>query len=872
MNYTDLKILELGKNKFEGTIPEVIGYKLPKLQFMDLMYNQLNGSIPKSLGNCFALLYLAVDYNNLSGAIPREFTMLTRLQTLVLAANNFEGNIFPLLLNCTQLQFIGLAVNMFVGSIPTDIGLKLPNLQIFYAGGIQFHGVIPKSLGNCSQLSILDLSFNLLSVLELHENNFSGNLSRGIGNLSTRLSKLLLGGNNIIGNIPDEIGNLTELTNFNLSDNNVIGQVPSALGHLKNLQLLDLSSNKLQGSIPLEFKMLVNLVYLLLALNRISGEIPSNLGSLQQLTELQLSHNELTGRIPNAIGQCSRLLKIDLSCNSLTRNIPMEISNLSSLAFYLNFSHNSLIGRLPSLGRMKQVQAIDISANKLSGPIPGDIGRCSGLKYLNLAKNELGGMVPISIGQLKSLESIDVSFNEFSGPVPHSIANLTMLQHLNFSYNNLNGSVPNQGAFRNLSATSFLANPGLCAASGWLNLPNCNGSFGSVYKGLLSDKKLVAVKLFDRDPQNSYKHFVRECRVLRKIRHRNLVKVLSSSSAGDLRTLVLEFMSQGSLEQHLHRNEMQCSLSLKMMVNIALDVAHGMAYLHHDCSPPVVHCDLKPSNVLMDETMTAHVDDFGISRLFMSHVSASSSTSRLKGTTGYLVAEYGLGGEVSTKGDVYSFGILILEMVTRKRPIDGMFSRDNTLPRWVRSAFPEALEGVVDRELLVDQRTVGESSSSATPEITGEELESSDHGSCLLSFVGLGLQCVSENTGDRPTMREVESMLEKMVYGRAYGDLREHSSVQNLLTTSNRAVHPNVSTDERLTMSNVYLFDDGTAAAKAMEMCNNITRVPWDRGEIVLLQNAQANGVKVVMATDLLALTMLKPPGEFEMDIVVGSA
>ncbi|XP_057815575.2 probable LRR receptor-like serine/threonine-protein kinase At3g47570 [Cryptomeria japonica] len=365
-----------------------------------------------------------------------------------------------------------------------------------------------------------------------------------------------------------------------------------------------------------------------------------------------------------------------------------------------------------------------------------------------------------------------MSFNEFSGPVPHSIANFTMLQHLNFSYNKLNGSVPNQGAFRNLSATSFLANPGLCAASGWLNLPNCtssdknhdalntnillvasistffalccilgafyifyrrikrapiidslfgqgfmqissqelhkatqgfsaanllgNGSFGSVYKGLLSDKKLVAVKLFDRDPQNSYKHFVRECRVLRKIRHRNLVKVLSSSSAGDLRALVLEFMSQGSLEQHLHRAELQCSLSLKMMVNIALDVAHGMAYLHHDCSPPVVHCDLKPSNVLMDETMTAHVADFGISRLLMSPVSASSSTSRLKGTTGYLAPEYGLGGEVSTKGDVYSFRILILEMVTKKRPIDGMFSGDNTLPRWVRSAFPEALEGVVE--------------------------------------------------------------------------------------------------------------------------------------------------------------------------------
>ncbi|XP_059067239.1 putative receptor-like protein kinase At3g47110 [Cryptomeria japonica] len=284
-----------------------------------------------------------------------------------------------------------------------------------------------------------------------------------------------------------------------------------------------------------------------------------------------------------------------------------------------------------------------------------------------------------------------------------------MLSLLNFSYNNLSGSVPDQGAFRMLSATSFLGNPGLCAASGWLNLPNCTssarihsngfnrkvimvisistvlalycilgasyiffrktkrapfknslpgrgfmrissehlhraiegfsaanllgtGSFGSVYRGLLSDNTLVAVKVFDRDPPNSYKNFYEECRIMSKIRHQNLVKVLSCCSTSGFRALVLQFMSKGSLDQQLHQD---CRLSLKMRLNIALDVAHAMAYLHNDFSPPIVHCDLKPSNVLMDENMTAHVVDFGVAHLMTSTVSARSSTSKLKGTVGY---------------------------------------------------------------------------------------------------------------------------------------------------------------------------------------------------------------------------------------------
>ncbi|KAH9330820.1 hypothetical protein KI387_002928, partial [Taxus chinensis] len=167
-----------------------------------------------------------------------------------------------------------------------------------------------------------------------------------------------------------------------------------------------------------------------------------------------------------------------------------------------------------------------------------------------------------------------------------------------------------------------------------------------------------------------------ECKVLERIRHRNLTKIISAFSYPGLMGLVLPFASNGSLDKHLYPDrddQVLCELGLSERLKIAIDVAHGMEYLHHDCSPQVVHCDLKPSNVLLDSDMTALVTDFGISRLATipnSMDSASTTTFALKGSIGYIAPEYGVGGSVSAKGDVYSYGILILEMVIRKRPSD----------------------------------------------------------------------------------------------------------------------------------------------------------------------------------------------------------
>ncbi|GLJ28619.1 hypothetical protein SUGI_0563980 [Cryptomeria japonica] len=189
-----------------------------------------------------------------------------------------------------------------------------------------------------------------------------------------------------------------------------------------------------------------------------------------------------------------------------------------------------------------------------------------------------------------------------------------------------------------------------------------------------------------------------------------------------------------------------CKLGLSEFLSISVDVAHGMEYLHHDCPLQIVHCDLKPSNVLLDANMTALVTDFGISRLTTSNSidSLSSTTFALKGSIGYIAPEYGLGGSVSTKGDVYSFGVLILEMVTRKRPSDDMFVGDMSLHKWVRSAFSNRLAEIVDGELLRDMN------------------ENMEDDKCLISFINVGLLCSSESPRERPSMRDVAKALESL--------------------------------------------------------------------------------------------------------------
>ncbi|XP_024953782.2 probable LRR receptor-like serine/threonine-protein kinase At3g47570 [Citrus sinensis] len=268
------------------------------------------------------------------------------------------------------------------------------------------------------------------------------------------------------------------------------------------------------------------------------------------------------------------------------------------------------------------------------------------------------------------------------------------------------------------------------------------GSFGSVYKATLSDGTNVAIKVFHLQLERAFKSFDSECEILRNVRHRNLIKIISTCCNIDFKALVLEFMPNGSLEKWLYSHNY--FLDILERLNIMIDVGLALEYLHHGHSlAPVVHCDLKPSNILLDEDMVAHVSDFGISKLLGDGDDSVTQTMTMA-TIGYMAPEYGSEGIVSTKCDVYSYGVLLMETFTRKKPTDEMFIGEMSLRDWVNKSLSGELTQVIDANLARDEQSF---------------FVKMD---CLSSIMHLALDCCMESPDQRIYMTDAAAKLKKI--------------------------------------------------------------------------------------------------------------
>ncbi|RXH88412.1 hypothetical protein DVH24_000011 [Malus domestica] len=282
-----------------------------------------------------------------------------------------------------------------------------------------------------------------------------------------------------------------------------------------------------------------------------------------------------------------------------------------------------------------------------NGSEVGDMDSKLLLEYFDLHMHFLVN----SIGELRNLESFDVSGNRFFGRIPLSLNKSQTLTYQNLSFNYFEGMIPSGGIFEAVSYTSFLGNQHICGTLSHIhiNIPINN------MLGVLLDGTTIAVKVLHLQPGNSTKSFTRECQVLRSIRHINLTTIITACSLPDFKASVVPYMANGSLDSRLYQHS-------------KTDLSSGLAYLHHHSPVKVIHCDLKPSNVLLNDDMTALVSDFGIARLLIAGGGNSALGNMGNSTANMLSPEYAYGSNASTKGNVYSFGILVLEMVTRKRP------------------------------------------------------------------------------------------------------------------------------------------------------------------------------------------------------------
>ncbi|KAI4327914.1 hypothetical protein L6164_020323 [Bauhinia variegata] len=540
---------------------------------------------------------------------------------------------------------------------------------------------------------------------------------------------------------------------LDLRSYHLLGFISPYVGNLSFLRSLLLQHNRLKGAVPQELDHLSQLQQLSLTNNTLSGQIPTNLTSCSELRRLNLSWNGFIGKIPSEIGLLRKLEMLTIVSNNLTGKIPDSIGNLSSLTIF-HAAYNNLEGSIPDVSHLRNLTRIGVPGNKLVGTLFSSLYNMSSLILISAAENQFNGSLPDDIFlTLPNLQTFAIGSNHMVGPIPNSIMNISVLQQFDIGGNYFAGQVPRLGNLLDLTFLSLYSN----------NLGS--GSFGSVYKASLEPEYgVVAIKVLNLQKKGANSTFIAECNALRNIRHRNLVKILTCCSSIDyegneFKALIFEYMENGSLEKWLHlgtESAISQKLSLVQRVNTIIDVSSALHYLHHECEQPIIHCDLKPENVLLDHDMVAHVGDFGLARL-LSAINGipymQTSSIGIKGTLGYAPPEYGMNSDVSTQGDVYSYGILVLEMLTGRRPTDDMFKDGENLHSHVKTAYPDNLLQIVDPTIFHEE--LQQTATSAEGDKENLFLMPPDVEKIFVSLFRIGLGCSVESPKERMSMVNV---------------------------------------------------------------------------------------------------------------------
>ncbi|XP_073151314.1 probable LRR receptor-like serine/threonine-protein kinase At2g24230 [Henckelia pumila] len=761
---TKLEYLDLSNNKISALPSDF--WSLSSLKSLNLSYNQISGNLPNNIGNFGKLLSLDLSFNAFSGNIPESVSSITTLQALNLSNNMFESKVPSGITRCPRLVSVDLSANKLRGRLPEGFGAAFPNLKFLNLADNEISGRDSDFVG-----------MNSIVHLNISNNMFKGS---AVGVFEGPLEVIDLSRNQFQGHIAMVIVgstfNKSNLRYLDVSENQFSGEFGTDLNQAQNLIHLNLAHNRFTKQGYLNVHLLTNLEYLNLSETNLIGPIPSSISQLIHLRTLDLSKNHLSSHIPPLA--TDNLKVLDISYNNLTGGIPLMLIQKFHEMERVNFSYNNLSfcgsqisSEVLQTSFIGSVRSCPIAAN--SALFKRKSPRHRGLK---LALTLSLSMICLLVGLLflafrcrrktKLWVVKQKSFREeqvISGPFSFRTDSTTWVADvkqaasvpvvvfekplLNFSFADL------------LSATSHFDRGTLLA----------EGRFGPVYGGVLPGGIHVAVKVLVRGSTLTDEEAARELEHLGRIKHANLVPLAGYCLAGDRRIAIYEFMENGNLQNLLYdlplgvqvtedwsmdtwddeNNGIQnvgsegSVVTWKFRHNTALGMARALAFLHHGCSPPIIHRDVKASSVYLDSNLEPRLSDFGLAKIFGSELEDEIT----RGSPGYMPPEL-LDPERSSpktptpKSDVYGFGVVLFELITGKKPVGDDYpdEKEATLVSWVRGLVRKNKES-----WAIDTKIRG----------TAPDAQ-------IVEALKIGYLCTAEVPSKRPSMQQVVGLLKDL--------------------------------------------------------------------------------------------------------------
>lgn len=690
-NMESLEVLSVGDNPFSLTPFPTEVVKLKNLTWLYMTNCTLGGKIPRGIGNLTKLINLEFSDNFISGEIPSEIGNLQNLWQLEMYNNSFTGKIPHGLRKLTKLEFFDASMNSLEGNLSELRFLNnLVSLQLFEN---EFSGEIPPEFGEFRKLVNLSLYRNSLTgpipqkvgswadfdYIDVSENFLSGPIPPDMCKQGTMKALLVLQ-NKLTGEIPATYSNCSSMRRFRVSNNSLSGVIPSGIWGMPNAEIIDIELNHLEGSISSDIKNAKTLAQIYASQNLLSGEIPEEISKASSLVAVDLSYNQISGNIPTSIGELKQLSSLNLQSNKLSGPIPDSLGSCVSLSD-INLSENSLSENMPSsIGFLPALNSLNLSRNELSGEIPASFSRLR-LSLFDLSGNKLSGPIPLTLsiqaynGSLNgnsNLCTLDAEVTSFKRCSLHSdisthIRTLLVCFSIGlimiFLCLSLYVQLKKKEEYRERSlkedswdiksfhVLSFTEDEILDSIK-QENLIGKGGS-GNVYRVTLSNGKDLAVKhIWNTDTKGGRKRskisapmigkrgekskeFDAEVQALSSIRHVNVVKLYCSITSEDSNLLVYEYLPNGSLWDMLHMNR-KMELDWETRYEIAVGSAKGLEYLHHGVERPVIHRDVKSSNILLDEFLKPRIADFGLAKIVQANVGKDSTHHLVAGTHGYI--------------------------------------------------------------------------------------------------------------------------------------------------------------------------------------------------------------------------------------------